>query len=267
MKFAFASIFAAAIFGAGAAHAQSIVFVDPQGDDDGPGGYIYPVDPVFTKGSFDLDRVTISNRSGRVEFDVKMNAPLEDPWRMGVGYSVQMIFIFIDTDNVRGSGHTEGLPGLNVRFDRADAWDKVVVLSPQSQSRVTAEIKAKAPDLAADIIATRSKGVGRSISTSVPLGVLGGGDPASWGYQVVVQSNEGFPLGRDLLTRRVDEYEGRARFGGGNDSDCDPNVIDVLAGKAKGEASEVEAQRALLAYACKDDGTPLLTATLKMVRR
>lgn len=266
MRPALFSIMAAAMFGSGAAHAQTITLLDPQGDDDGPGGYVYPTDPVFTKGSFDLDRVTISRQADRVEFDVRMNAPLEDPWRMGVGYSVQMIFIFIDTDNVRASGHTEGLPGLNVRFDRAGAWDKVIVLSPQAPSRVAAEIKAKAPNLAADIITTRSRGVGRSIRAAVPIASLGGGDPASWGYQVVVQSNEGFPLGRDLLTRRVDEYAGRNKFGGGTDSDCDPNVIDVLAGQAKGDASEIEAQRALLAFACKEDGTPLIVATLKMVR-
>ena len=267
MKRALISFFAAAVFGAGAAHAQTITFVDPKGDDDGPGGYLYPTDPVFTKGSFDLDRVTVSNRSGRVEFNVEMNAPLEDPWRTGTGYSVQMIFIFIDTDNVRDSGHAEGLPGLNVRFDRADAWDKVVVLSPQDPSRVTSEVRIKAPDLVGDIITTRSKASGRSIRASVPLAALGGGDPAGWGYQVVVQSNEGFPVGGDLLTRRVNEYEGQMRFGGGNDFDCDPNVIDILAGEARGDASEIDAQRVQLAYACKDDGTSLLRATLKMVRR
>ena len=50
-------IIAAAMFGAGAAHAQTITLLDPQGDDDGPGGYAYPTDPVFTKGSFDLDQI------------------------------------------------------------------------------------------------------------------------------------------------------------------------------------------------------------------
>ena len=267
MKFALFSVIAAASVCGGAAHAQTVVFVDAKGDDDGPGSYLYPSDPVFTKGSFDLDRVTIANRSGRVEFNVEMNAPLEDPWRTGAGYSVQMVFIFVDTDNVRDSGHTEGLPGLNVRFDRADAWDKVIVLSPQDVSRVASEVRTKAPDLAADIITTRSKGSGRGIRASVPLAALGEGDPASWGYQVVVQSNEGFPVGSDLLTRRVNEYEGQMRFGGGNDSDCDPHVMDILAGEARGDASEIEAQRVQLAFACKDDGSSLLRATLKMVRR
>ena len=43
-----------------------------------------------------------------------------------------------------------------------------------------------------------------------------------------MQSNEGFPDGKDLLTRKVNEYEGQHRFGGGTDTDCDPHVIDIL---------------------------------------
>ena len=49
-----------------------------------------------------------------------------------------------------------------------------------------------------------------------------------------MQSNEGFPAGNDLLTRKVNEYEGQHRFGGGNDGDCDPHVMDILAGKGAG---------------------------------
>ena len=63
---------------------------------------------------------------------------------------------------------------------------------------------------------------------------LGAGDPTTWGYQVVMQSNEGFPAATDLLTRKVNEYEGQHRFGGGNDGDCDPHVMDLLAGDGDG---------------------------------
>jgi hypothetical protein len=40
----------------------------------------------------------------------------------------------------------------------------------------------------------------------------------SWGYQVLMQSNEGYPDKKDLLTRKVNEVNGEHRFGGGNDS-------------------------------------------------
>ena len=37
-----------------------IVFKDPVGDDDGAGGYTYPTDPAYKRGSFDLTEFRVS---------------------------------------------------------------------------------------------------------------------------------------------------------------------------------------------------------------
>ena len=84
---------------------------------------------------------------------------------------------------------------------------------------------------------------------------------------MVVQSNEGFPAKTDLLSRKVNEFEGQHRFGGGNDGECDPQVIDILAGKGEGDKSEVAAQQEMLAYECNDDGTAKKTALLKLISK
>ena len=130
----------------------------------------------------------------------------------------------------RGSGgFTQGLAGLNVAFAPDDAWDRAIILSPQSTSKVRSEVEAKAAAMkGAVIVPNRTRGSSRTISASVPLADLGGGDPSTWGFQVVMQSNEGFPSAGDLLTRKVNEYEGQHRFGGGNDGECDPHVMDIL---------------------------------------
>ena len=39
---------------------SEIVFNDPVGDDDGPGGYTYPTDPAYKRGSFDLTEFRVS---------------------------------------------------------------------------------------------------------------------------------------------------------------------------------------------------------------
>jgi len=65
----------------------------------------------------------------------------------------------------------------------------------------------------------------------------------------------------------VNEYEGQHRFGGGNDAECDPHVIDVLAGKGIGDPSEIEGQRKMLSYECGPDGAAKKMATLGMVRK
>ena len=253
---------------AGSALAQEVSFKDPTGDDKGPGTYVYPTDKVYKAGSFDLTAFKAKVSGDKVEFSVSVNSTLEDPWGMGVGFAIQMVFIFIDTDNKEGSGFTKGLPGLNVAFAPADAWDKCVILSPQPQNRVASEVETKAAWAKdAVLIPVRTRGAGRTITGSVPLAALGGGDPSKWGYQVVMQSNEGFPDKADLLTRKVNEFEGQHRFGGGNDGDCDPHVMDILAGKGTGDKAEIAEQYKMLAYECNPDGTSKKMATLTMVRK
>lgn len=247
-----------------AALAGDVAFKDPVGDDKGPGGYVYPTDAVYTPGAFDLVEFKVSD-GNNVGFDVTVNDKLSDPWGMGGGFAVQMVFVFIDN---KPGGHTDGIPGLNVAFAEDSAWDKVVILSPQPASRVQAEIRSKGGANAADmVVPRRTTGSGRTISAKVKKDDLGEGDPATWGYQVVLQSNEGFPDKADLLTRKVNEFEGQHRFGGGNDGNCDPHVMDLLARKGEGDAAEAQAQYDMLAHECGPEGEAVKLATLTMVRR
>ena len=250
--------------------AGDVRFLDPVGDDNGPGTYTYPTDAAYGPGAFDLTEFEVEDKGSNLDFSVSVNSKLTDPWGMGVGFAVQMIFIFIDTDGVEGSGNTGSIPGLNAVFAPSSAWEKVVVLSPQQQSRVVAEARVKAADLLAAgdlVVPRRTTGKGKTISARVKKDEIGDGDPATWGYQVVMQSNEGFPDKADLLTRRVNEFEGQHRFGGGHDLDCDPHIMDVLAGKGDGTADEVQAQHEMLSYECDADGGSVRPATLTVIRK
>lgn len=241
---------------AAAAFAQTVSLKDPAGDDNGPGNYTYPTDAVYTRGSFDLTGFTLKVNGAKTDVSVTMNANLSDPWSMGGGFATQMVFVFIDKDHEAGKGYTKVMPGLNFEFSPESAWEKAIILSPQPMGRVKTEVEQKAGDMKGDIIVpTRTRGAGRTISATIDTKDLGEGDPTTWAYQVVVQSNEGFPAGSDLLTRKVNEYEGQHRFGGGNDGDCDPHAIDILAGDATGAKEEIELQHKMLAFECADDGS------------
>jgi carbohydrate-binding DOMON domain-containing protein len=239
--------------------AHAVEFTDPRGDDKGPGTYTYPTDGVYKAGSFDLTRFSAVKSGGSVDFSVEVAAGLDDPWGMGGGFAVQMVFIFVKTGE---GGHADTPPGLNVVFAPGHEWNKVVVLSPQKKARVTGEAEAKTGALAKDIVVPNiTRGRGRTITGSVPLAELGGdGNVDAWGYQVVIQSNEGFPAAGDFLTRKVNEYEGQHRFGGGNDGDCDPHVMDVLDGP---DAKQSE----MLAHTCGPKGESVKKATLKMIKK
>jgi len=249
----------ASLLALGTSAAQAVVFDDPKGDDKGPGNYTYPTDPVYTPGSFDLLKIRAEKSGDQVDFVVEVAAKLEDPWGMGTGFAVQNIFIFIKN---KDGGYTDGTPGLNVEFAKGHEWNKVVILSPQRQARVLSEAKQKAASMAADILVpTITRGTGRTIRGSIPLAALGGdGNVDAWGYQVVMQSNEGFPAATDLLTRKVNEYEGQHRFGGGNDGECDPHVMDLLDGPGA-------TQKEMLAYTCGPNGESVKKATLKMIKK
>lgn len=245
--------------------AQEVGLKDPTGDDNGPGTYTYPTDTVYKPGSFDLTSFKLKVKGDKADIEVGLNSALEDPWRMGTGFSVQMVFVFVKTQ--KDGGFTKGLPGLNVEFAPEAAWNKCIIMSPQGPSRVKSEVDNKvAKDMqGAIVIPVRVRGAGRTLSCSVDLKELGAGDPTTWGYQVLVQSNEGFPASTDLLTRKVNEFEGQHRFGGGNDGDCDPHVMDLLAGDAVGDTSEIAAQHEMLKYVCGEDGSVKEIAKLKVV--
>jgi len=238
---------------AGSALASKIEISDPKGDDYGPGSYVYPTDAVYTPGSFDLTDFVFEVDGDNATIECTVGAKLEDPWRMGTGFSVQMIFVFID--NAPG-GFTETPPGLNVKIDASTAWDVCVILSPQTMARVQQEVDAKAGAMASSIIVpNRVRGKRSTIEARFKADQLGGtGDISTWKYQVFMQSNEGFPAGGDLLTRKVNEFEGQHRFGGGTDFDCDPHVMDILGD-----------QDQLKDYKCNPDGTVGWLATVKLV--
>lgn len=240
--------------GGGAAEAKTpgaVTLEDPSGDDDGPGDYVYPTDQVYTPGSFDLRELEVEPKGDTVEFRVTVGRRIEDPWDSkawgGNGFSIQMAFIHIDMDRKSGSGATEGMPGTNVRFAPEEAWDKVVIISPQGPTRVNSEVDQKAAEHKDKVVVPKiTRASGKTLIAVVDTAQLGGAPADSWGYQVLMQSNEGFPAKTDLLTRKVNEYEGQHRFGGGTDYDNDPHVIDILVPPAQGTKAEEKKQHEVL---------------------
>ncbi|MBM4343014.1 MAG: hypothetical protein FJ100_06515 [Deltaproteobacteria bacterium] len=235
-----------------------IVLADPEGDDNGPGSYKYPTDAVYKPKSFDLKKLEVIDKGDDVEFRVTLATTIEDPWNSpswpdggGNGFSLQFVQVYLDTDHQPGAGFNRPLPGLgNAQFESAEAWDKVVLISPQPRARLSAEVKAKAGNQRAGVVIPKTtKATGKTLIAVVKKAEVGQ-PSAKWGYQAVVQSNEGFPVEKDILTRPVHQTVGPHRFGGGDDGPCDPHVIDILAGAGKGDRSEVEAQHKALKYAC-----------------
>ena len=122
-----------------------------------------------------------------------------------------------------------------------------MLVSPQPLGRMHNEIQDKcSKDMAKDVIVPKAiKAMGRKLIATFSKGALGD-LPDKFGIQVLLGSNEGFPSDKEILSRRVNEYEGSHRFGGGSDYDGDPHFLDILMPPAQGKEAEKDAQHALL---------------------
>lgn len=236
--------------------AQSLVILDPAGDDRGPGTYVYPSDPIYGPGGFDLVRFEMTPGDDYVDFAVTVAGDISNPWRLPYGFSLQFPIVFIAAGE---EGLQEGLPGLNVSFDFM-GWDKAILMSPQEPARIRREIAGNAPELSdAIVVPSRIRAAGRTITARVPRSELPGSDPGEWAVQVLMQRNEGFPSGGSLLMSAVNELEGQHRFGGGRDDDCDPHVIDMLTPEGQDQFTLLED------YVCGPNGVPARLAVVPMI--
>lgn len=225
-----------------------IKFDDPLGDDKGPGNYVYPTDPVYAAGSFDLTSAKITDEGENIEFVVRFNAPLSFSW--GDLWDVQQIQIYLDFDNQPGSGYTKTIPGTQLKVAPESAWEKVVFIDPHTVPKINGEIDLKAQDMKEDIILPKKiKPIGKMLKATVSkadLGLTNDVDISEWGYGILMLSATGFPGDWCVLMRRVNEYEGQHRFGGGADGAGDPNVIDIFVDNADGSEDEKQIQYDML---------------------
>lgn len=193
-------------------------FSDPAGDDRGPGGYRYPQETMFETGLFDLRRFTVTYDPQSIHFRLTFGA-VTNPWGAPEGFYHQRVDLYLDTEP--GKGRTAPpRPGANVRFPERYAWDYLVRCAPWKGSRVE---RAEAGEEGAVTVAVED---GKTLHLTVPRTALPAKPSRRWRYYVLVGGYDAF--GPDEY-RPVTAQGGRWVFGGGQDSNRDPNVLDLLA--------------------------------------
>ncbi|MEA4882057.1 MAG: glucodextranase DOMON-like domain-containing protein [Clostridia bacterium] len=194
---------------------------DPEGDDHGPGTYAYPMNAVFTPGAFDLTSFECIDGGDELTLNVGLAGKIVNPWKSGIGLSVQTIDIYIDTDHTIGSGLTEALGGRRVSFAAESAWDYAIWIEGWHQ-RVFSADGSEVGGITASV-----DPINNVVSITVPKSIVGTPEPG-WGFQVFVLGQEGYPSQGNLRVREVMEQAAEWRFGGGDNGVFDPNVIDML---------------------------------------
>ncbi len=211
-------------------------FDDPEGDDDGPGGYVYPTNEAFVDGAFDLRRVELFETDDRYQFLVTLDE-LTDPFGGDAGFSLQTFHVYLRaTGEGADGGSTETREGVDAALEAPhDARIVVEGFTGEFSPRVeAADGSVVTEDV--DVVAYADAD---AVKFEVPKSAVG--DLAEREFAPVVLGQDGFSVGR---IRPVVAEAGGYVFGGGENDDSNPNVLDLL-------TPEGVSQSAALAY---DDG-------------
>jgi len=242
---------------AGYSLADDLIFRldDPRGDDYGPGDYVYPTNPVFTAGSFDVTRFEVYENEQDVIFKVYFKNWFSTPPELQISntknlkdmfrttFFLQNIDIYIDKDHKYNSGTTDLIPGRNAKASSASAWEQAVFVSPQP-FLARSEMKRLAKKMADKVVIPSYYEVqDNSVEFKIPKKILGQPD-GRWGYLIVVTGAEwetslfslsnwmryGSSYVEPVLTRIVAEDASEWEFGGGDKSGAASNIIDMFVG-------------------------------------
>lgn len=224
---------------------------DPVGDDDGPGTYTYPTNPVYVPGAFDLTGMGVYEDGDNVVIATGIDGEITNPWG-GDQISHQRINVYLGEGS---GGSAAALPGTNMAT--ASGWTAVVVADGRYDSKgVFAPDGSKIADVRLVAIPET-----RQIAAIVPKSVFDGRDPATTSYGVAMLGNaepgEGIGYVRPVYDADywaagdpwwIKEY----RFGGGagvwdgtpaHDTDTtDPNALDIVVGEGQDQHTVMDWQ-------------------------
>lgn len=202
---------------------ENIIFEmnDPVGDEYGPGTYTYPKNEQFSpyEGLFDLTYFKVEDGGEDYKLYFKFVA-LTNPWHAKYGFSHQLIELYI-SNGEEGSVKTFK-KGANVKFEDRHPWQKLIKITGWSL-----EVFDYRDDVNADkrLKEDRVKILDdkKTIEVSVPKSLLG--DLTEAQYYLLIGSLDGFAY--DNYREVVKDSQGW-KFGGGSNTDINPNVIDTL---------------------------------------
>ncbi|SJZ42046.1 glucodextranase DOMON-like domain-containing protein [Selenihalanaerobacter shriftii] len=195
---------------------------DPQGDEYGPGTYIYPTSQQFVpfEGLFDLLNFKVKDVDSNYIFELKFTS-ITNPWHAKYGFSHQLVQIYIDND--LGGATNVFKKGANVKFDPDTPWNKLIKINGWNIKVFDYQDKPTAKDGDISEAEVQILDDQQTIQVSIPKKKIG--DLKAAKYYLLVGSLDGFSYDNYRpVVKEVSEW----KFGGGTDTEFNPNVLDIL---------------------------------------
>ena len=207
--------------------AIALEIADPEGDDHGPGSYVYPTDPLFVPGSYDLTGFSVGESADDLVFTFDLAAPVLNPWDSPNGLSIQTFDIYIDTDPATNNGARRFLPGRNASWESGSGWDRALTVEGWFPALYVADPDGTTtetePTFRVLVFADRGR-----VTARVPRELFGEGSPSEWTYAVALMSQEGFPSPGVRRVRDVEPTPAQWRIGGGDGSINGTRILDLI---------------------------------------
>ena len=212
-----------------------LVVNDPEGDDHGPGTYVYPLDGVFKPQAFDLKQFIVGEEEDNLVFRFTFYGPLNNAWGAPNGMGIHTLDVYIDA---KEGGDRLLLPGRNAALPEGQGWDVAIwaegwtpgiylprpgpnaapkkfggadmlnIVSDPGQRTITLRVKKE----------TLAKALGMAVTDL---------NPRAWKYLGIVLSQEGFPSAGVWRVRDVNPKPAQWRLGGGPDDTNHTRILDV----------------------------------------
>ncbi len=213
--------------------------IDPVGDDNGPGTYVYPTDKVFKPGVFDAEEFSVEQNKKYLIFKVKIRGPLTNPWGSGINLSLQTFDIYIDKDPGKGTGARKLLEGRNASLKKGDGWDYALWVEGWDQKLLKPDSSGKPVEISGNPVKVITDPPNRTVTIKVLKSFLGkNAEPRKWGYLCALLSQDGFPSPGVRRVRDVKRKAEQWRIGGAPDDTNHTRIMDLILPEGKTPSQE-----------------------------
>jgi C-terminal binding-module, SLH-like, of glucodextranase/Glycosyl hydrolases family 15 len=155
---------------------------DPDGDDNGPGNYVYPTSAAFHPGAFDIQRFQVYDSGDRVTFRLQTRDLSET---FGSPLGAQLVDVYVRVPGASPVSTAAANATRNFSIAPAFAWNRLIQVQGFGQRY------EDAGGAALGTVTIGGNPISRFITFSVTKASLG--QPASgWGFTVVLTGQDGF---------------------------------------------------------------------------
>jgi glucoamylase len=210
---------------------------DPDGDDNGPGNYAYPLSTNFHAGAFDIEAFQVYDSGTNVTFRVKTRDLSET---FGSPLGAQLVDIYVHDPVAATTSTAAAHPLRNYMIAPAFAWSRLI----EAQGFGQRYVAPNGDTLGA--ITIKGNAISRFITVTVPKSSLGTPGPG-WGFTVVLTGQDGFsPDQARGFQPTPQDFQFGVCASASADPHCTfdpalvPKAVDVIAPPAMDQSDELD---------------------------